>query len=79
MRDLCPHLRHAVQRVTAADAFYAANGALHKAFVDGFLHQRAARTSAHFTLVKGKERKTFQRLIEKCILFVHHVGEENVR
>ena len=38
VRNLRAHLRHAVERVTATNAFDTADGAFHKAFVDRFLH-----------------------------------------
>ena len=79
MRDLCPHLGDIIERVTAADRLDAANGPLHKALVDGFLHQRAAWAGADFALVKRKQRKPFQGFIKEGILFLHHVREEDVR
>ncbi|VAU69020.1 Uncharacterised protein [Klebsiella pneumoniae] len=79
MRYLRPHLGNVIQRITAANRLHAPDRPLHKALINGFLHQRAARTGADFALVKREQRKPFQRFVEEGVLFVHHVGKEDVR
>ncbi|MNZ53904.1 hypothetical protein D3C78_717930 [compost metagenome] len=79
LRNLRAHLRDAVQRITAADRFHPTNSPFHKAFINGFLHQRAAWTGANLALVEGKQRKPFQRFVEESVLFIHNIGKENVR
>ncbi len=79
MRYLRSHLGDVIQRITAANRLHAPDRPLHKALINGFLHQRAARTGADFTLVEREQRKPFQRFVEEGVLFIHHVGKEDVR
>ncbi len=54
------------------------NGTLDKRVVNGLLHQRSARAGAHFALIEGEHREAFERLVEEVIIFVVHVGKEDV-
>ena len=68
-----------VERVALLDRLDALDGALHELVVDRFLDQRARGAGADFALVEGEQREAFERLVEKVVVVVHHVGEEDVR
>ena len=67
-----------IQRAALPDGADTLQGALHKAVVDTFLNQGAARTGADFALIQGEHGKPFQRLIKKVVVLCRHIFEEDV-
>ena len=68
----------AFKRTGLLDGRDALEGTLHEAIVDAFLNQRAAGTGADFALVEREHDKAFDGLVEEIVVFIEHVGEENV-
>ena len=73
------HLRRRIERITDLDLRHTGNGFFHETIEDRFLDESAGRTGADLALVESEEGEAFQRLVQKPVILVHDIGEEDIR
>ncbi|SAL85066.1 hypothetical protein AWB67_06843 [Caballeronia terrestris] len=79
LRCLRTDHRLRVERMPLVDRRDALQRPFHESVVNLLFDQHARRTRAHLALIQREHREAFERLVEEAVVFVHHVGEEDIR